>query len=95
MCPTSEGKPTFSVTAWQRPEPYVQRPAFADWLQRPLAGSPARPEVAAVFVLAAVLIQRVHARIGYVPIYVGLVSEERQVARVPHYREYRPAGESP
>ncbi len=42
-----------------------------------------------------VLIQRVHARIGYVPIYVGLVSEERQVARVPHYREYRPAGNSP
>ena len=41
-----------------------------------------------------VLIQRVHARIGYVPIYVGLVSEERQVARVPHYREYRPAGDS-
>jgi hypothetical protein len=42
-----------------------------------------------------VLIQRVHARIGYVPIYVGLVSEERQVSRVPHYREYRPAGDSP
>ncbi len=42
-----------------------------------------------------VLIQRVHARIGYVPIYVGLVSEERQVARVPHYREYRLAGDSP
>ena len=42
-----------------------------------------------------VLIQRVHARIGYVPIYVGLVSEERQVVRVPYYREYRPAGDSP
>ena len=42
-----------------------------------------------------VLIQRVHARIGYVPIYVGLVSEERQVAQVPHYREYRPGGDSP
>ena len=41
-----------------------------------------------------ILIQRVHARIGYVPIYVGIVSEERQVARVPHYREYRPAGDS-
>jgi hypothetical protein len=41
------------------------------------------------------LIQRVHARIGYVPIYVGLVSEERQIARVPHYREYQPAGGSP
>ena len=40
------------------------------------------------------LIQRVHARIGYVPICVGLVSEERQVARVPHYREYRPAGDA-
>jgi hypothetical protein len=32
------------------------------------------------------LIQRVHARLGYVPIYVGLVSEERQIVRVPHYR---------
>ena len=42
-----------------------------------------------------ILIRRVHARIGYVPICVGLVSEERQVARIPHYREYRPAGDTP
>jgi hypothetical protein len=40
-----------------------------------------------------VLIQRVHAKIGYLPIYVGLISEERQVARLPHYREYRPVGD--
>jgi hypothetical protein len=36
------------------------------------------------------LIQRVHARVGYVPIHVGLVTEQPLVARVPHYREYRP-----
>jgi hydrogenase maturation factor len=38
------------------------------------------------------LIQRVHARIGYVPIHVGLVTEQPLVVRVPHYREYRPRG---
>jgi hypothetical protein len=42
-----------------------------------------------------VLIRRVHARIGYVPIYVGLVSVERQIAQIPRYREYRPGGHSP
>lgn len=36
------------------------------------------------------LVQRVHARVGYVPIYVGLVTEQPSVVRVPHYREYRP-----
>jgi hypothetical protein len=38
------------------------------------------------------LIQRVHAHIGYVPIYVGLVTEPLPVVRIPHYREYRPRG---
>ena len=37
-----------------------------------------------------VLIQRIHVRVGYVPLHVGLVSEERQIVLVPHYREYRP-----
>jgi hypothetical protein len=36
------------------------------------------------------LIQRVHARIGYVPIHVGLVTDQPVVIRVPHYHEYRP-----
>jgi hypothetical protein len=35
------------------------------------------------------LVRRVHARIGYVPIHVGLVTEQPPVVRVPHYREYR------
>jgi hypothetical protein len=39
------------------------------------------------------LVQRVHARIGYVPIHVGLVTEQLPVVRIPHYREYRPEGE--
>jgi hypothetical protein len=39
------------------------------------------------------LIQRVHARIGYLPIHVGLVSDPLPVGRVPHYREYRRLGE--
>src|SRR4051794_290571 len=34
-----------------------------------------------------VLIQRVHAYIGYVPIHVGLVTETPPVVRVPEYRE--------
>jgi hypothetical protein len=37
------------------------------------------------------LIQRVHARYGYVPIHVGLVTEALPVSRVPHYRAYRTA----
>jgi len=36
-----------------------------------------------------VLVQRVHARIGYVPIHVGLVTDQVPVVRIPHYREYR------
>jgi hypothetical protein len=40
------------------------------------------------------LIQRVHARVGYVPIHVGLVVEPRPVERIPHYREYKPCGET-
>jgi hypothetical protein len=39
------------------------------------------------------LVRRVHARVGYVPIHVGLVSEQPPPVRVPHYREYRPGGE--
>jgi hypothetical protein len=38
------------------------------------------------------LILRVHARIGYVPIDVGLVTDKPVVVRVPHYREYHPQG---
>jgi hypothetical protein len=36
-----------------------------------------------------VLILRVHARLGYVPIHVGLVTAEQLPVRVPHYREHR------
>jgi hypothetical protein len=39
------------------------------------------------------LVQRVHSRIGYVPIHVALVTDRPPIARIPHYREYRPAGE--
>jgi hypothetical protein len=40
------------------------------------------------------LIQRVQKRIGYVPIFVGLVTVEQSVVRIPHYREHRPRGSS-
>ena len=33
------------------------------------------------------LILRVQAKVGYVPIHVGLVSEARPVVRFPHYHE--------
>ncbi|MCI0381424.1 MAG: hypothetical protein L0215_27885 [Gemmataceae bacterium] len=36
------------------------------------------------------LIRRVHSRIGYVPIHVGLVTEQVSLVHVPHYRVYRP-----
>ena len=36
------------------------------------------------------LVRRVHAKVGYVPIHVGLVAAESRVVRLPHYREYRP-----
>lgn len=39
------------------------------------------------------LIQRVHARIGYLPIHVGQVVDPLPIVRLPHYREYRPAGD--
>jgi hypothetical protein len=35
------------------------------------------------------LVQRVHARVGYVPIHVARVTESTAPERVPHYREYR------
>jgi hypothetical protein len=38
------------------------------------------------------LIQRVHARFGYVPICVGLVTDQPPLLHIPHYREYRPVG---
>lgn len=33
------------------------------------------------------LVQRVHARFGYVPIYVGLVADPQPIVRVPHYHQ--------
>jgi hypothetical protein len=36
------------------------------------------------------LIQRVHARLGYVPICVGIVADRQPLLRIPHYREYQP-----
>ncbi len=36
------------------------------------------------------LILRVQAQVGYVPIHVGLVTDQPLVVRIPHYREYRP-----
>ena len=38
----------------------------------------------------ATLILRVQARVGYVPLFVGLVAERQPVLRIPHYRAYRP-----
>ena len=35
------------------------------------------------------LIQRVHAKFGYVPIHVGLVVQPQPVERIPYYRELR------
>jgi hypothetical protein len=40
------------------------------------------------------LVLRVQARVGYIPLYVGLVTEQPLVVRIPHYREYRPQGHS-
>lgn len=34
------------------------------------------------------LVQRVQARVGYVPIHVGLVTDQPPVVHVPHYREF-------
>lgn len=38
------------------------------------------------------LVRRVHARFGYVPIHVGLVTADPPVARMPRYREVRRGG---
>ena len=35
------------------------------------------------------LVRRVHGRIGYVPIHVGLVTDRPPTVRIPHYREYK------
>lgn len=37
------------------------------------------------------LILRVQSKVGYVPIYVGLVTEALPITRVPHYRAVCPA----
>jgi hypothetical protein len=37
------------------------------------------------------LVQRVHARVGYVPIHVARVVDSAAPERVPHYREHRGA----
>lgn len=39
------------------------------------------------------LIQRVHAKVGYVPIHVGLVVDPQPVYRIPYRREIRIGGE--
>ena len=39
---------------------------------------------------AVALIRRVHAKVGYVPIHVGLVTEQQPVVRIPHYRGREP-----
>lgn len=39
------------------------------------------------------LIKRVHARVGYVPIHVELVTDQHVPSlRIPHYRELHPKG---
>lgn len=35
----------------------------------------------------AALILRVQAEVGYVPLYVGLVTRQQPIVRVPHYHE--------
>jgi hypothetical protein len=40
------------------------------------------------------LVLRVRARVGYVPIHVGLVAEPQPIFRISSYRECRPGGES-
>jgi hypothetical protein len=40
------------------------------------------------------LILRVQAKVGYVPLYVGLVTDARPVVRIPHYHEWREQGSS-
>jgi hypothetical protein len=38
------------------------------------------------------LVLRVQAKVGYVPIHVGLVTDPQPVVRMPHYHEWRPQG---
>ncbi len=40
------------------------------------------------------LILRVQAKVGYVPIHVGLVTDFQPLVRIPHYHECRPLGNS-
>lgn len=40
------------------------------------------------------LVHRMHDKVGYVPIYVGLVTDRPVVARIGYYREYRPGEEA-
>lgn len=40
------------------------------------------------------LILRVQAKVGYVPIHVGLVTDSQPLVRIPHYHECRPRGNS-
>jgi len=40
------------------------------------------------------LILRVQAKIGYVPLHVGLVTDAPQLVRIPHYHECRRQGNS-
>jgi hypothetical protein len=39
------------------------------------------------------LIERVHAKVGYVPIHVGLVVEPQPIFRIPYYRECQSGGQ--
>jgi hypothetical protein len=36
------------------------------------------------------LVLRVQAKVGYVPIHVGLVTDSQPLVRIPHYHECRP-----
>jgi hypothetical protein len=40
------------------------------------------------------LILRVQAKVGYVPLYVGRVTDSPLLVRIPHYHEVRPQGNS-
>jgi hypothetical protein len=40
------------------------------------------------------LILRVQAKVGYVPLYVGLVTDSPPLMRIPHYHEVRPQRDS-
>ena len=40
------------------------------------------------------LILRVQAKVGYVPLYVGLVTDSPLLVRIHHYHEVRPQGNS-